>query len=484
MKKLWIGCLSAVLLLGCLWSGVWTAAAAGSMTASASASSVTVGQPVTVTLNYSGGGAPIGSLDVRVSYDAKVLQYVSCSGATVNGGSGVVLLSWFCTDVTAPASVRFTLTFKALAAGNSAVTVSTAGFIDDNSGASLGDPDKGEPSKSLTVAVNDPTASSNANLKSLKPSSGTLTPKFSANTTNYTITVPYTTTSLLLSATAAAKGAVVSVSGKNTLAVGKNTQVVTVTAPSGATKDYTVVITRAADQSTSDNSSGTTTTTVPPAGDPLEVTVEGETMRVSDTQPEAALPAGYNWESVDFGGTTVAAAKHGTNGTTLLWLTPAAGGDGAFYLYDAASGQFAAFHPWTLDSRLYLLLSMPAGQEAPAGTVAGKCTVGELEADAFLYEDAALADFAILYVTAPEGRTGLYVYDRTDGSLQRYHTVAAPVSAPVDDTPQTGVWQTVLSYGRTHWKILLAVGLAMVVLVIVVIVAAVRRSRTVRNSRH
>ena len=225
-------------------------------------------------------------------------------------------------------------------------------------------------------------------------------------------------------------------------------------------------------------------TTVPPAGDPLEVTVEGETMRVSDTQPEAALPAGYNWESVDFGGTTVTAAKHGTNGTTLLWLTPAAGGDGAFYLYDAASGQFAAFHPWTLDSRLYLLLSMPAGQEAPAGTVAGKCTVGELEADAFLYEDAALADFAILYVTAPEGRTGLYVYDRTDGSLQRYHTVAAPASAPVDDTPQTGVWQTVLNYGRTHWKILLAVGLAMVVLVIVVIVAAVRRSRTVKNSRH
>ena len=76
------------------------------------------------------------------------------------------------------------------------------------------------------------------------------------------------------------------------------------------------------------------------------------------------------------------------------------------------------------------------------------------------------------------------VYDRTDGSLQRYHTVAAPASAPVDDTPQTGVWQTVLNYGRTHWKILLAVGLAMAVLVIVVIVAAVRRSRTVRNSRN
>lgn len=479
MKKLWIGCLSVVLLLGCLWSGVWTASAAGSMTASASASSVTVGQPVTVTLNYSGGGAPIGSLDVRVSYDAKVLQYVSCSGATANGGSGVVLLSWYCIDVNAPASVRFTLTFKALAAGNSAVTVSTEEFIDDNSGASLG-----APGKSLTVAVNDPTASSNANLKSLKPSSGTLTPKFSANTTNYTITVPYTTTSLYLSAVTADKDAKVSGGGSITLAVGKNTHVVTVTAPSGYPKKYTVVITRAADQSTSDNSSGTTTTTVPPAGDPLEVTVEGETMRVSDTQPEAALPAGYSWESVDFGGTTVTAAKHGTNGTTLLWLTPAAGGDGAFYLYDAASGQFAAFHPWTLDSRLYLLLSMPAGQEAPAGTVAGKCTVGELEADAFLYEDAALADFAILYVTAPEGRTGLYVYDRTDGSLQRYHTVAAPVSAPVDDTPQTGVWQTVLNYGRTHWKILLAVGLAMAVLVIVVIVAAVRRSRTVRNSRH
>lgn len=479
MKSRFLSSVCLIVLLLCILSSVFTASAEGSLKISVSASRVTVGQNFTLTLEYSGGGSVIGSLDADVAYDVEKLQYVSASGADVVGSAGELGVSWFASGVTAPTSVKIVLTFtakKAETPGDSKITVKTTTFAnDDNPAVSLG-----RPEKSLTVSVNNPAASSNANLASLKPSSGTLTPKFSANTTNYTITVPYTTTSLYLSAVTADKDAKVSGGGSITLAVGKNTHVVTVTAPSGYPKKYTVVITRAADQ----GGSGETSTTVPPAGDPLEVTVEGETMRVSDTQPEAALPAGYNWESVDFGGTTVTAAKHGTNGTTLLWLTPAAGGDGAFYLYDAASGQFAAFHPWTLDSRLYLLLSMPAGQEAPAGTVAGKCTVGELEADAFLYEDAALADFAILYVTAPEGRTGLYVYDRTDGSLQRYHTVAAPASAPVDDTPQTGVWQTVLNYGRTHWKILLAVGLAMVVLVIVVIVAAVRRSRTVRNSRH
>ena len=49
-----------------------------------------------------------------------------------------------------------------------------------------------------------------------------------------------------------------------------------------------------------------------------------------------------------------------------------------------------------------------------------------------LYEDEALKDFAILYVTTPEGETGLYTYDSAEKTFQRYVPVEAPEETPVD----------------------------------------------------
>lgn len=480
MKTRFFSGVCLIVLLLCVLGSAFTASAEGSLNATVSASRVTVGQNFTLTLEYSGGGAGIDSLDARVQYDTKVLQYVSGSDG-IYGNAGVLTISWYATGVTAPGSVKLTLTFKAIAAQKdegTSVEVETSALINAETLMPMG-----TPSKTLTVKVENPAASSNANLASLKPSSGTLTPKFNANTLNYTIEVPYTTTSLSLSAVPADKDAkVTNISGKTALAVGKNTRVVTVTAPSGATKKYTVVITRAADQ----GGSGETSTTTPPPGDPLEVTVGEETMQVSDTQPDTTLPPGYGWDSVTLNGTVVAAAKNADNGTVLLWLTPAAGGEGAFYLYDNASGQFTLFRPLTVDSRLYILLPMPAGQEVPTGTVAGTCSVGGQETDAFLYEDTALSDYAIVYVTAPDGRTGLYVYDSTDSSFQRYHTVTVAAQVPADDTPAAGWWQRTLTYARSHWRLLAlcAAGVAVLTAAIIVTVVVVRRSHRSSGCRH
>ena len=93
------------------------------------------------------------------------------------------------------------------------------------------------PSASTSITVSSPVVlSGNANLSSLKVSSGTLSPAFSANTTNYSVTVPNNVTSVTISAVTAEKDAKTSISGKNSLSVGTNTRVITVTAPNGATK--------------------------------------------------------------------------------------------------------------------------------------------------------------------------------------------------------------------------------------------------------
>lgn len=475
MKRMMGILLALVLTLGLCGAELSVAAATGSVSFTAGASSVTVGGSVTLTVTYTASSVGAGKADI--AYDNNLFQCTAVNGTgTHNQASAAGLLTYNFAENSQKNSHRFTCTFKSKKAGTGTFTLSSDGLVTfDEEEFSVED-------KSLTVSVENPAASSNANLKSLKPSSGTLTPKFNANTTSYTVEVPYTTTSLSLSAVAADKGAKVAVGGKNALAVGKNTRTVTVTAPSGAIKKYTVVITRAADQ----GGSGETSTTVPPPGDLLEVTVGEETMQVSDAQPDTTLPLGYTWDTVTLNGTVVAAAKNADNGTVLLWLTPAAGGEGAFYLYDNASGQFTLFRPLTVDSRLYILLPMPAGQEAPTGTVAGTCSVGGQETDAFLYEDTALSDYAIVYVTAPDGRTGLYVYDSTDSSFQRYHTVTAAAQAPADDTPAAGWWQRTLTYARSHWRLLAlcAAGVAVLTAAIIVTVVVVRRSHRSSGCRH
>ncbi len=99
--------------------------------------------------------------------------------------------------------------------------------------------------KTYTVAVTREKCTDNT-LKSLTVNTGTLSPAFSSSVLNYNVNVPYTTTSITLTAAKNHATATVSGDGAKTLAVGKNTFTITVTAQNGEKKTYTVTVTRAA----------------------------------------------------------------------------------------------------------------------------------------------------------------------------------------------------------------------------------------------
>ena len=474
-------CFAAVVcLLVCLFGILPVSAAnSGTVKASADKSSVTIGSTVTVTLAYSDKNNGIGSLDAQFTYNASAFQYVSCSGANGTGGAGVVNISYYSNANTASKSATIKLTFKAIAAGAGKFSLATEGMWNDD------DVLLGMPAATLSVSAINPTKSGNANLASLKPSSGTLVPKFSPNTTNYTISVPYTTTSLSLSATTADKGAKTSVSGKNALSVGKNTQVITVTAANGTTKKYTVVITRSANQSTAnkDNSHGTenTTTTTTPAENPLEVEVGGVLMTLSDTQPDVTLPAGFAWGTVEVNQVQVAAAKNEKIGMTLLHLTNAADKTAGLYIYNETTKQFTPFRSLTTAGSLYVLLDMPAGQTAPAGTVSGKLEQPDGTIAAFTYEDTAWEDFYIVYAISPEGNTGLYVYDKKENTLQRHREISLPaLNEQPEPTTPSNKFVTFVTTHRTTILLCAAAGAALAFLVgaIVLLIVLTRKPST------
>lgn len=109
-------------------------------------------------------------------------------------------------------------------------------------------------SKSATVSIK--VLSKNANLANLQISKGTLTPTFNTNTTSYTASVGNTIQGITVTPTTSNPAATVTVNGETVasgsasssqpLSAGSNTITVLVTAQNGATKTYTLTVTRAA----------------------------------------------------------------------------------------------------------------------------------------------------------------------------------------------------------------------------------------------
>ena len=96
-----------------------------------------------------------------------------------------------------------------------------------------------------TTPTPTPTDKSKDNtLKDLTVSKGTLSPKFSSGTTSYTLDLDDSVSQINVSATPNDSKAKVTGTGTKTLAEGKNTIKLTVTAEDGSTKDYTITVNR------------------------------------------------------------------------------------------------------------------------------------------------------------------------------------------------------------------------------------------------
>ena len=469
MKKL---CCILLALMLVASVAILPVSAAGSATVSANSSSITVGKTVTVTAKFSNNGG-IGSMDAVFYYNPKTFEYVSCSGATGNGGGGNVRLSYVCYEVNAPKNLTVTLTLKAVAAGSGDFKWVTEGFYDDEENL------LGNATKTLSVAANNPTLSGDATLSYLRPSKGTLTPQFSKNVTNYTVSVPYTVTRGLLNYTASDPNARTEITQNADLKVGKTTRVITVTAPNGTVKKYTVVFTREAQQSTT-SGNPTSTTEAPPANDALLVRLGDTEMVIADTRPSAKLPGGFEWDTVTVNGVEVPAAKQAASGLTLLYLLPTEeDGKGTFYTYDTVTEDLKPFVQVTDKKAVYTVNELTDTETGPEGLVPGTVTIGKTEISAYVYEDPQLKDFSVLMLTNAKGETGLYTYDSVEGTVQRYHAAVIEVEKPVEEKPveakpmpKENAFLSIIRQYRQEILICAAAVVALAILIVVIVLVA------------
>lgn len=456
----------AKLLAVCLAAALIVSAAV--MPASAINASVTIkpstatpenGKQFTVSVTFAAKG--MMGIGCRLTYNPDVLTLVPDNNEVTAPGPGLAYLVYFSNNEVS--SKTFTVRFKTKAVGDSTIAVDYDG---ERSGVVGSDESQAQPRTSTTVSIIDPALSNNANLKALSVSSGTLTPGFSPNTTIYRVTVPFNVTTFTVSAVPDDKGAAVSLSGGEDLKVGENVRTVTVKAPSGVRKTYTIHITRLAEGEVmpedGENPNGET-----PKDDPLWATWHGADYFVADKLDNVEMPAGFTVGMASYNGIDVPAAVSADGSVTLLYLLNDTRDAGNFFIYDAELSTFAEFLYVVSAKLTYVFLDPPKSFSAPAGYKKVRRVIGEQEVDAWALPGDDT--FCLVYVVSSDGNRGLYRYDDAEKTLQRY------IESEADKGENSGA-------GIPGGKLLL-VGGGMVILLLAAAVAVLFRVAYIQKQK-
>ena len=413
IRKLTAGLLAFAMLFAVLAARPMAAfAATGQITFSDPTASV--GNQVSVSMRISSDSA-LGASDVMLNYDSSALEFVS--GTNANGGAGSIRVVGSMEEAN-QTDFRFTLTFKALKAGTSSISVASYEVYDaDSQAVTL------SHVGSSAVQVSAPsTYSTDASLSSLTVSPGELSPAFSPDVTEYSVTVPGDTDRLTISAPANDDGATVSISGNENLQMGENTVTCQVTAEDGeTTRTYTLTVTKTDEASSGDGTEASVDAGA--VGSGVQVTVDEGTWQVAESFDEAALPSGVTQTEITYDGTQVQAGTDG-NGTILLYMTDE-NGNGDFFVYDEEHGILSPYVTIEVSEKSIVVLPperLPEEMELPDGFAECTIDIGTHTVHGWIWEssEGGTPEYCVVYGMNEDGEENLYRYDQKEMTIQRY----------------------------------------------------------------
>ena len=437
--------LAVILMLGCMMIPD-TKAQASSLSLGVSTSSVKIGDTVTVSITVPAGV----SATVNVTYPSGVFSFSSASDtASSNGGTVSMTIGSYGSTNT---KTTGTMKFKAKAAGSATFSASApiAGNQDGDrvtvGGASASVRVKNESNDSTNDNSNNGNhandgednthKSADNSLASLTLSSGTLSPAFKYNVTNYTAEVANDVTSVVVSAKPSnANATVESVNGGENLAVGANKIQIVVKAENGVTATYTITVTRKESGDTDDSD---TPDEEDPAGtdEPQEQCYEigGVKMYPSEDGDETQIPEGFTLSEITLWEKAYPYWVNETIGTDmgLIYLVDENKENGAWYRISEASPYdacaflcFKSEYGYIIATPEKLTEAAPTGYVPETINIEGKGTV-----DAYVRDGDEST--CLIYAVNQDGVYGWYRYDVQDRTYMRYTEEAA-----AEDTQQT-----------------------------------------------
>lgn len=487
-RRLFVSFLAVLLMIG----GILipdTQAQASSLSLGVSASSVKIGDSVTVSITVPAGV----SATVNVTYPSSVFSFSSASDtANANGGTVSMTIGSYGSSHT---KTTGTMKFKAKAAGNATFSVSApiAGNQDGDrvtvGGASASVRVKNESNEESNTgtgkeddnAGEDNTRKSADNsLASLTLSSGTLSPSFQYNVTNYTAEVANDVTSVVVSAKPSnANATVESVKGGENLVVGSNKIQIVVKAQNGVTATYTIQVTRkeagATDEEDTPDQQDPDSTDVPQE---QCYEVGGVKLYPSGEGDETQIPEGFAQEEITLWEKTYPYWVNERIGTDvgLIYLVDENKENGAWYRISEAS-PYEAHTFICLKSEYGYIIATPEKltDAAPLGYASETINI-EGKGILDVYRKGNSENNCLIYAVNQDGTYGWYRYDVQDRTYMRYQD-----EAPEEDTtvtePSTEQDNTELNSLQSQNRLLFYAFLVVVPLLLIVIVVLIVKRR-------
>lgn len=480
-----------VLMLGCIMIPD-TNVQASSLSVGVSASSVKIGDTVTVSITVPAGV----SATVNVTYPSGTFSFSSASDtASANGGTVSMTIGSYGSSNT---KTTGTMKFKAKAAGSATFSASApiAGNQDGDrvsvGGASASvrvkneanenNSNKSDSSNGSDASDNNSddnkTKSADNSLASLTLSSGSLSPAFKYNVTNYTAEVANDVTSVVVSAkTSNANATVESVKGGENLSVGANKIQIVVKAENGVTATYTITVTRKESGDTTDDN------TDEPEPDNTDEPQEqcydigGVKMYPSEDGDESQIPEGFALSEITLWEKAYPYWVNDTIGSDvgLIYLVDENKENGAWYRISEASPYEA--NPFICFKSEYgYIIATPEkmNETAPAGYTSETINIeGKGVADTFV--KAGDEENCLIYAVNQDGVYGLYQYDLQDRTYMRYKEAPVAEDTQVPEEPTIEDSTKVSDLESQNRLLFYAFIVVVAILLIVIVILVVKR---------
>ena len=484
MKKITSYILSVLIMTIVVFSNKNIVLAAGSISVSASKTTVKVGDVVTISTSISPGEYGVNATLTKSSGAFEFVEgdNIYSDGGTPNNSIKVKAVS----EGSCTFSVRVINAFDdqlketSMSSGSVTITATSASSNNDsnsnkdnkdNSGSNTGNDNNANKDNENK----EEKKSSNASLGSLVISAGTLSPEFSAATKDYTATVDYSCSSLAVTANPAdSKASVTSVTGNDSLEVGENTVSVVVTAEDGSTSTYNIVVTRRAEDD-------------PENADKQDnwkkFDINGTEWTMVNDIPEDVVPEGFEHSKTVIDGLEYN-TLHGTFGDITLVYLQSESGNGLF-VYDAA--QNAAYEYVRINSEShFIVVLLPKVDDVPEGynevslSIEGKGVATAYQTKAEKKDDQT-KDFYLVYAMNDNGESGWYTYDSVDGTYMRTELSTPTVAQEENDTTKSELVPGIANKYLVLAAILVLIIIILALLLLVVIVKNKKRTANEEN---
>lgn len=149
---------------------------------------------------------------------------------------------------------------------------------------------------------------------------------------------------------------------------------------------------------------------------------------VSTVFADEFMPVGFHKATTTYEEQMVDCAKFDMGDITLIYVMDSDGNNGGFSIYNEQTKELSDFlQIMGIENKFIIALNTDASVNIPSNVTKATLEWNSQKLEAFVFnsdviseENVQMSDFFLIYAVSSEGNKGFYMYDKADGTYQRY----------------------------------------------------------------